>query len=115
MTIAPNTRRAPQFGLTHCLVLAREVAKLDQFALAEALDVSRATISNYERGVSKPSKLQLNAWAVTCDVDADWLKTGEPAPDNGPSHYKGVVRRLRGLDHDLTCVSTTSALELAAA
>lgn len=88
MSIAPemNTRHRPQFGLTHRLVRAREVAGLEQIDIAEALDVSRATISNYERGVTRPSKLQLNAWAVTCDVDADWLKEGDSASDprNGP-------------------------------
>lgn len=96
MTLAPNTRRTPQFGLTHRLVLARDVAGLDQTALAEALDVSRATISNYENGVTRPSRLQLNAWAVTCDVDPDWLKTGTPDPDTDPSDYMAEVFPLAG-------------------
>lgn len=64
---------------------AREFAGLDQYALADALDVRRTTISNYERGITKPSRLQINAWAVTCDVDVEWLKTGEPSSDHGPT------------------------------
>lgn len=68
---------------------SREFAGLDQYALAEALDVGRATISNYERGVTKPNRLQINAWAVTCDVDVEWLKTGDgdtDSPDGGPQN-----------------------------
>lgn len=85
MSIAHNHEaRIPPRTLGIRLRDAREYAGLDQEALADALDVRRTTISNYERGVTKPSRLQLNAWAVTCDVDVEWLKTGKTPRDDGP-------------------------------
>lgn len=98
MTIEANTRRVPRFGLGHRLALAREVAGLEQVDIAEAIDTSRATVSNYERGVSKPSRLQVNAWAVATGVDVEWLKTGKAQDEGGPrggdgqpSDYKATV------------------------
>lgn len=84
MSIANNHEvRIPPRTLGIRLRDSREFAGLDQQALAEALDVQRTTISNYERGVTKPSRLQINAWAVTCDVDVEWLKTGTGESDGG--------------------------------
>ena len=93
MSIQPEHRRRPQFGMTHRLVLAREVAGLEQVDLADALGVSRATISNYERGIGKRpiNKLLINAWAVACDVDVEWLKTGAESDDDGPTPGGGAV------------------------
>ncbi len=76
MSIQPLHSRAPRFELKDRLRLAREIANLEQVEIADEVDVSRATISNYERGITKPGKLVINAWAVTCDVDVEWLKTG---------------------------------------
>jgi len=85
MSIAHNqATRIPPRTLGIRLRDAREYAGLDQNALADALDVGRATISNYERGVTKPNRLQINAWAVTCDVDVEWLKTGRASRGDGP-------------------------------
>lgn len=89
MTIAhhPEGRRIPPSTLGSRLRDARTWRRLEQAQLAEALDVSRATISNYENGVSKPSKLQVAAWAVVTDTDVDWLRTGHtetaPTPKGG--------------------------------
>lgn len=80
MSIASEpSRRIPPSTLPLRLQLAREWRGHTQDELGEALDVSRATISNYERGVGVKgiSKLQVNAWAAFCDVDVEWLKTGE--------------------------------------
>lgn len=83
MSIAEDTlRRIPPSTLPTRLQQAREWRGYTQDELADVLDVSRATISNYERGVGKKgiSRLQVNAWAAYCDVDVEWLKTGvEPA------------------------------------
>ena len=84
MTLATDARRTPQFEFRHRLVLAREVAGMQQSDIAEVLDVKRQTISNYERGVSSPNRLQINAWAVACGVDVEWLKTGREQEETGP-------------------------------
>ncbi len=81
MTIAPNTRRAPQFGLGHRLALAREVAGIERAELAEVVGLTVQTLSNYELGKTTPAKLTLNAWAVATGVDVEWLKTGKAQGD----------------------------------
>lgn len=55
---------------------AREWRGIEQSDLAKELGIGRSTVSNYERGVTVPGKLVVNAWAVVCDVDVEWLKTG---------------------------------------
>ena len=66
---------------------AREWRGLEQIDLARELGVGRSTISNYERGVTEPSKLVVNAWAVVCRVDVEWLKAGTvPAGNGGPGN-----------------------------
>lgn len=80
MSIAPDPGpRIPPSTLPLRLQTAREWRGYTQDELADVLDVSRATISNYERGVGKRgiSRLQVNAWAAFCDVDVEWLKTGD--------------------------------------
>lgn len=103
MSIAPNERRAPQFTAAHRLALAREVAKVTRKEMADILGVTPQSISNYENGKSAPSKLQINAWAVACGVDVEWLKTGKAQEDGGPrggegqlSDYKATVVTLPG-------------------
>ncbi|QAY16085.1 helix-turn-helix DNA-binding domain protein [Arthrobacter phage Elesar] len=68
--------RTPQFQLKDRLRLAREQRRLEQTDMAAELGMSRATVSNYERGVTRPGKLALNAWASVCDVDVQWLSKG---------------------------------------
>jgi transcriptional regulator with XRE-family HTH domain len=99
MSIAPDPgTRIPPSTLSVRLVLAREWRGYTQDELADVLDVSRATISNYERGVGKRgiSRLQVNAWAAFCDVDVEWLKTGV-TPENvapGPSEVSGKITNV---------------------
>ncbi len=53
---------------------------MDQTALAEALGMSRQTVSNYERGATNPRRAVLLAWAMATGVDAKWLEAGDEAP-----------------------------------
>ena len=89
MTLMPDTRNVPPITLMTRLRLAREWRELEQQDIADELGISRATVSNYETGKTSPGKLQLNAWAVVCNVDVEWLKTGEVVeagtPDDGGS------------------------------
>jgi transcriptional regulator with XRE-family HTH domain len=63
----------PGFTQGDHLRKAREYAGLEQGDLATELGVSRATISNYERGLVKPRKPVLVAWALRTGVALDWL------------------------------------------
>lgn len=81
--------RVPEFQLKDRLRLARELKNLEQVDIAAELGISRATVSNYERGVTMPGKLVINAWAVVCDVDVEWLKTGKADSALYPSNPGG--------------------------
>ena len=98
--------RIPEFQLKDRLRLSRELKNLEQVEIATELGISRATVSNYERGVTMPGKLVVNAWAVVCDVDVEWLKTGRAdsslpsGPEGGERSPKSdPVSNLRPLDY----------------
>lgn len=84
--------RIPEFQLKDRLRLSRELKNLEQADIAAELGISRATVSNYERGVTMPGKLVINAWAVVCDVDVEWLKTGKADAALHPSDPGGGER-----------------------
>ncbi|PYY34220.1 XRE family transcriptional regulator [Curtobacterium sp. MCJR17_055] len=87
MTILPATRKVPPVTLAHRLRIAREWRDLEQADIARELGISRATVSNYERGVTTPGKLAVNAWAVVTDVEVDWLREDDwqTPPPVGPA------------------------------
>lgn len=86
MTISVAVGVIPPETVKDRLRRAREYAGLEQGELAEAIGVSRATVSNYERGVVAPRRGALRMWGLRCGVDVHWLETGtaKPRPD-GPS------------------------------
>lgn len=106
MSIAHETdRRIPPSTLGLRLQQSRDWRGHTQTDLAVALDVSRGTISNYERGISTPSRLQINAWAAFCDVEVDWLKTGDETPttphdDGTPSDPTAKITEWLFASHD---------------
>lgn len=59
---------------------ARAGAGLGQQEVAEALGLSQASISDYERGRRRPNLATLLALARLLEVSADWLLTGESPP-----------------------------------
>lgn len=92
----------PVFTIHDRLRKAREASGLDQHQLAEAMGVSRATVSNYETGFSsKPRKIVLNVWAMATGVPIQWIETGT-APGSGddgsPDHEAGASKKLLRLD-----------------
>ena len=86
MTIArDNQQHIPPSVLRHRLRDAREWRGLEQIDLAIELGIGRSTVSNYERGITEPGKLVVNAWAVITNTDVEWLKTGETGGTHGPN------------------------------
>ena len=74
----------PEFQLKDRMRLAREITRLDQSDFAERVGISRATVSNVERGATKPSKLVVRAWALATGVQLRWLETGETPTGSDP-------------------------------
>lgn len=67
----------PGWPLTDRLRRAREYGGFDQAQLAVELGVSKNTISNYERGFTKPRRPMLLAWAMATGVALTWLETDD--------------------------------------
>jgi transcriptional regulator with XRE-family HTH domain len=89
-----TTGVVPGWDVTHKLVRAREWAGLEQTQLAELLGISRASVSNYERGIRPAKRHLLLAWAAVTGVDPQWLGADEaPARPEGlePPTFCSVV------------------------
>lgn len=87
----------PEIEVRHRLRIAREHAHYEQSELAEAIGVSRNTISNIEKGKTGKAgirKIVINAWAMACGVPVSWIQTGQAppsAPDGGTSTGLGII------------------------
>ncbi len=69
---------SPRFTVHDRCLKARKDAELEQQELADRIEVSRQTISNYETGrITRPTKPTLRRWALTCGVTFEWLYAGE--------------------------------------
>ncbi|MFB6612250.1 helix-turn-helix domain-containing protein [Agromyces sp. NPDC056379] len=66
----------PKWTIADRLRKARETAGLEQNELARAAGISRATISNAERGVVQPHGATVRVWAEACNVSASWIEQG---------------------------------------
>jgi DNA-binding XRE family transcriptional regulator len=82
MSTQPHQHRVPAWTVGDRLRKAREESGLSQQELADAIGVSRNTISNHEVGVGKrdPQTLLVRAWAAATDVSVEWIRTGHEPP-----------------------------------
>ena len=85
------------FGRHDRLAKAMAVAGLGNAEMADALDVSRNTITNYTSGRTNPSRLQVKEWALKTGAPFEWLWDGvEPTVSQvgGGTHLHGVDQPL---------------------
>lgn len=61
----------PEWTLADRIYKARKWAQMDQGDLATVTGISRTTISHYENGQTRPSKVSLKAIAMATGVDRD--------------------------------------------
>lgn len=66
--------------LCHRLRIAREKAGLSQADLADAIDISRRSVTSYESGESTPRRHVIVAWALRTGSSSEWLVTGATPP-----------------------------------
>lgn len=66
--------------LCHRLRIAREKAGLSQAELAEAIEISRRSVTSYETGESEPKRHVVVAWALRTGASSEWLVTGATSP-----------------------------------
>jgi transcriptional regulator with XRE-family HTH domain len=100
MTMLNSWAATLQFDLADRMRKAMRVRDLGVQELADALGVSRNTISNWIGGRATPSTPALMAFASVTEVPLEWLKTGAAPSEDGadasrpwesnprPSHYK---------------------------
>ncbi|WP_373370661.1 helix-turn-helix domain-containing protein [Brachybacterium paraconglomeratum] len=82
MTISYQPGIIPQWTVADRLRKARELTGMDQTEFAEHAGLSRAGVSNAERGQSTPRRSTLKLWALSTGVPLRWIETGEaPSPD----------------------------------
>lgn len=82
------------FTLGDRLAKALAVANMSNQDMAEALDVSRNTVSNYINGNTHPKRLYLKEWAVRTGVPPEWLETGHVP--HGPESKMAPTRKSEG-------------------
>lgn len=72
--------------LNEKIIYSRKEAGLSQIDLADALGVSRQSVSKWETGESNPDITKLPALAKALDVSIDWLLSEEdPAEEKAPA------------------------------
>jgi DNA-binding XRE family transcriptional regulator len=74
-------QRVHQFTLGDRLRKARMATGLSSQDMADLLDASRTTVSNYEHGRTEPTATVAARWAELTDVNLVWLITGEDDDD----------------------------------
>lgn len=82
----------PEWTMADRLRKAREVSDLDQTELAQRIDVSRQTISNYESGRVAPRKIVLKQWALATGVPLEWIETGHAPTGNDDGNDASMVK-----------------------
>jgi transcriptional regulator with XRE-family HTH domain len=97
-----STLAVPTWTLGDRLRKAREFAGLEQGELAEAIGISRGTVSNYElgRGQRPPKVIVLRAWAHQCGVPFEWIVEDFPFAEGASTNQVSSASN-RG------CMSTT--------
>lgn len=105
MTISP-TGIVPEWTIGDRLRKARELTGLDRSAFADAVGVTRNTVTKYETHDKAPKRLLLKAWALRCGVSTAWLESGVaptgPTPDDGIYFHGNTSSHTRAVtaDHD---------------
>lgn len=69
-----------EFTIADRIRAAREANGMDQAGLADATDLSRTTVSNYETGRTHPGKGAVRRIAWATGYDFDWLMSGKLPP-----------------------------------
>lgn len=98
-----------QLGLAMRIRLARVGVDLDQRQLAEALGVSRQTISHWERGGAQPALGHAARLAKVTGVTLEWLAEGVETEKTPTSDGEGLAVRPKGFE-PLTFWSVVAAI-----
>lgn len=93
----------PEWELSDRLRKALTHAGISSTEMAEYLEVTRHTISNWINGHTRPRPAELKMWALRTGVDYRWLVSGlqRPGPDDfGPPAPSLTSDIPGGISHD---------------
>lgn len=88
----------PHFNIGDRLRKSRETTGMDQAAFADAIGVSRQSITNWETGKHAPKRIVLNAWSMATGVPEEWLRTGVVPEREFHAAAMAVPEKLPHLD-----------------
>ena len=67
-----------QWTLGDRLAKARRAAGISSQEMAEALEITRNTVGNYEHGRTIPGRAMIMAWAAITNAPIEWLLDLDP-------------------------------------
>ena len=115
MSSALNQGTPPVIEVRDRLRIARERAGFEQRDLADAMGVSRNTITNIEKGRTAIRKIVLNAWCMACGIPVDWALTGHTTSpdgdDGGQDGNEGLGLRI--IRTTVRCAAAQAPLRIA--
>lgn len=68
-----TVEQVPEWNLEDRMRKALRHAELDTQQMADYLEVSRTSVSNWLNGRNRPSRPALRLWAMRCGVPFGWL------------------------------------------
>lgn len=92
--VTVTTTTIPRWTLSDRLHKARVHAGLTQAELAARLECADKTVWRIENADSHVKRSMIMAWAVACEVDANWLLTGQ---EGEADTRADILRKLRDL------------------
>ena len=96
---ATQVTEGPVWTLGDRLYKARKQAGLTQHDMAERMEVSRASVSNWENDEHRPYRRSLRQWATITGVSVEWLQRGSPTVTE---QYPATLLDLwQDCEHDL--------------
>lgn len=82
-----DTQLIPTWQLHHRLALALEVSGVTPDQMAAELGVHVNTVHNYASGRRTPKLGLVKQWADACQVNREWLWSGEAITDTDTGRY----------------------------
>lgn len=77
------------------IAAARHRKNLSQRNLADILGISSGAVGQYETGRNLPKMSRFEAIARACDVDVEWLLTGDDPEEKRKAHTVNEAEALR--------------------
>jgi transcriptional regulator with XRE-family HTH domain len=71
-----GSKRVPELTLGNRLMLTREKAEIQSIEMARLLDVSRHSITNWEKDRNRPNRATLEKWSEFTDYSLDFILKG---------------------------------------